>query len=95
MPSIDEIAICFTFELVVLISIYKLNEAPSHQTPRRPHSPAHGLHDVQQQRGRQVRAQVDERGEDHDGQPERLLIVLLQDGPAVVASARETENCLP
>ena len=59
------------------------------------HPPAHGLHDVEQQGGCQVRAQVDEGGERHDGQPQCVLIVFLQGGPTVVAPAKETGQRSP
>ena len=58
-------------------------------------SPAHGLHDVEQQGGCQVRAQVDEGRERHDGQPQRVLIIFFQGGPTVMAPAKETGQRSP
>lgn len=47
--------------------------------------PAHRLHDVEEHRSSQIRAEVDEHGQDHHGQAERLLVVFLQHGRAVPA----------
>lgn len=47
--------------------------------------PAHRLHDLQQQRSGQIRTQMDEHGQNHHGQSQSLLVILLQDSPAVPA----------
>lgn len=47
--------------------------------------PAHRLHDLQQQRSRQIGTQVDEHGQNHHSQSQSLLVILLQNGPAVPA----------
>lgn len=38
---------------------------------------------------------MNERGEDHDGQPQGFLIIFLKNGPTVMASAKKTEECCP
>lgn len=50
--------------------------------------PAHRLHDVEEHRSSQIGAEVDEHGQNHHGQAERLLVVFLQHGRAVPAPGR-------